>query len=513
MKKLLMASVALAGMSALAGPAFAQARTESATSDAPAATNTRARLAPGETASGSVGEAGDADWFRVSLAADQTYRISLSSAATDTPLGDPFLRVLTARGEEVVTDDDSGGNLNSYVEFVAPARGTYYIEAKAFGDGATGDYTLTLTQGETPGDISTDLTLDAQNGAFRQSTLTPAGDTDWYRMQLGESESVRLSLTSNGEDGSALGDPYLTVRDSSGAEIVSDDDGGEGLNSYIEFTAPTAGTYFVEARGFSEEATGAYALNLTPGEIGGDPGSGEYMQPNGEPRTSRIQPEGDKDSFSIDMIEGRAYRFNLIGVGEDGALSDPYLSLVDAEGGQIAADDDGGTGLNAYLSFVAPSSGTYYAVVSAFADGGTGAYELRVSDSEVPGNAGTDEFLSLQDGEDGRISRIDMPGDKDWFRVDLTGGQIYTFAVNGYGPNPLSDSVVTVLGDDGSELATDDDSGEGENALLGFTPQQTGTFVVQVTGYSQLTGEYDLTVRQGPPPAPEPEPRPAGRRR
>jgi serine protease Do len=56
---------------------------------------------------------------------------------------DPFLRVLDANGNEVATDDDGGGGLNSRINRFFPA-GTYRIEATSFGDGETGSYVLSL---------------------------------------------------------------------------------------------------------------------------------------------------------------------------------------------------------------------------------------------------------------------------------------------------------------------------------------------------------------------------------
>ena len=81
------------------------------------------------------------------------------------------------------------------------------------------------------------------------------------------------------------------------------------------------------------------------------------------------------DWFVIELIEGRPYRFNLEG-GEEGALADPdahALRLRTAH--QVASDDDGGRGLNAYLTFASPTGGTYFAAVSRpMATTGTGRY-------------------------------------------------------------------------------------------------------------------------------------------
>ena len=62
----------------------------------------------------------------------------------------------------------------------------------------------------------------------------------------------------------SIGDPFLALYGSDGVELARDDDGGDGLNAWLEFQAPAAGTYYVEARGFTEDATGRYALNDDP---------------------------------------------------------------------------------------------------------------------------------------------------------------------------------------------------------------------------------------------------------
>jgi hypothetical protein len=62
-----------------------------------------------------------------------------------------------------------------------------------------------------------------------------------------------------------LGDPYLRLLDSSGAELASNDDIVSGANpdSRISFTAPATGTYFVDAAAFADGYAGSYRLTLT----------------------------------------------------------------------------------------------------------------------------------------------------------------------------------------------------------------------------------------------------------
>ena len=457
---------------------------------AAASTSTHASIAVGQTLTGGLEYGGDKDWYRIRLTQGQSYRFMLNGDEGEGGLADPVLRIHDASGAEVATDDDNGEGLNSYLEFTAPTTGVYYVDAGGFVDDATGTYKLSAQAGDIPADNTTDAAL-AADGDSREGTLSPGGDSDWYRVHLDAGQSMRVGL--DGGDGEGmLADPLLVLHGPDGATISQDDDGGDGLNSWLEFIAPSAGDYFLEARGFGEDATGKYTISLTAGEIPGVADGAESLTANGEGRNSTIQPDGDKDWFSIEMIEGRPYRFNVTG-GSDGALADPMLTLFDSEGHQVATDDDGGSGANSYLQFVSPTGGTYYAQVSSFGDTGTGSYHIGVSDTEVPGSTNTDEELAADDGDE-RGSSIDFVGDLDSYRVQLTAGIRYVINVSGDGEHPLTDPFLTVMNSEGTSITTDDDSGTGLDARLTFVPQSTDTFYLQASGLGGSTGGYKISI-------------------
>ena len=451
--------------------------------------NTRGRLNVGQSVDGSVDFAADKDWYRVRLEGGQSYRFTLNSA-DDTGLGDPLVRVHGPDGAELAMDDDGGDGLNSYLEFTAPSTGTYYVEAGAFADGGTGGYTLSARAGEVPGDASTDISLSAE-GDWRQGMLAPAGDRDWYRVDLTEGQSIRVGVEST-QTPDALGDPYLVLYGPDSSEVARDDDGGEGLNAFLEYQATQTGAYYIEARGFTEDAAGAYAVSLLGGEIGSSVDNADYITPNSEGRISTIGAEGDADWFMIEMIEGRPYRFNLMSLDE-GGLADPVLTLYDSNGQQVAYDDDGGTAFNAYMTYMTPAGGTYFASVSSFGNTGTGRYWLGVADTDVPGHMGTDENLDAANGDD-RLSRIDMNGDEDNYRVQLEAGQTYTISVSGEGDSPLADPFLAVLNEGEERIASDDDSGPGLDAQLRFTPETTGGYLLQASGLGGSIGWYQISI-------------------
>ncbi|ANP46270.1 PPC domain-containing protein [Candidatus Viadribacter manganicus] len=467
-------------------------------------TSTGGRIAAGRTIEGSLDFPTDSDWYRIRLTEGESYRFTLD-ASGENPIGDPLIRLRDSRGEELAVDDDGGDGLNSYLEFTAPTTGNYYIETSSFTGDATGTYTLAARAGDVPADANTDASL-SPDGDYREGILAPAGDRDWYRLQLVEGQGVRISMQATGTPDS-ISDPLLVLYGADGAELARDDDGGDGLNAWLEFQAPAAGAYYVEARGFTDDATGRYAINVIGGEVGNTYDTAEALMPNGDPRTSFIGSAGDVDWFAIELIEGRPYRFNLDGL-EDGALADPMLALYDSTGTQVAVDDDGGRGLNSYLSFASPTGGTYFAAVSSFDGQSTGRYSLRAVDTDVPGHAYTDEYLDAAD--DSRASSIEIPGDLDVFRVTLEAGVTYQIDVSGNGANPLADPFVAVIQegagmeeasadaalvrDGGRRVASDDDSGDGLDARLRFRPEVAGDYLIQVSGLSNTTGGYEVKI-------------------
>lgn len=448
------------------------------------------RITPGQSVEGDLSTAGERDRYSARLTAGATYRITLVKSG-ENPLGDPFLNIYAPNAQQpTFADDDSGGDLNSYAEFTPTTTGEYILEARGYSDDATGGYTITLREGDIPADASTDLSLNA-DGDMRIERLHPAADRDWYRLELAEGQIVRLRLDSGGMGDVALADPYINVYDSAGAIIAADDDGGEGLNSYLEFAPPAPGTYFVEVRGFQDGASGGYALTLMPGEIPDNAEGGEFVAANDE-RYSALTTPGDVDWFGINAVEGRTYRINVLG-GEEGMVADPMVTLIGPDGAEIATDDDGGTGFNAFLGFTAPASGIYFAAVSAYAGEGTGQYVLRLQDNEVPGSYDTDETLAGED--DGRAGRIDFPGDKDAFRLIVQPGGSYTVTVEGMGDHALADPYVAILNQEGAEIANNDNIARRNlNASVTFTvPQDNEIAYVVVSGANGELGDYVMT--------------------
>ena len=93
-----------------------------------------------------------------------------------------------------------------------------------------------------------------------------------------------------------------------------------------------------------------------------------------------------------------------------------------------------------------------------------------------------------------------MGRDRDWVAVELVAGTTYRINLEGVDtaagtlPDPRLLGIYT---SDGTYVAgtSDDDGGTGVNSRLFYTPAQTGTYVLLVSGKQNRTGTYRVQVR------------------
>lgn len=256
------------------------------------------------TFSGVVGDgvnaARDVDLFSVVLAAGQTVEATVRAQADGSPL-DSFLRVFDSSGRQLAANDDFGGTHDSRVSFRATAAGIYYVGVSGYGNaayspvtgggaaaGSTGAYALRLGRTAPPLEPNDSLAqasvVTTTNGSASLTGLIGDGtygsaDVDIFRFALAAGQTLTADIAAR-TAGSQL-DSFLRVFDADGRQLALNDDFGGALDSYLEFTAPVAGTYFLGVSGFGNSwyvptragsgqagSTGSYRLDLA---LGGAP--------------------------------------------------------------------------------------------------------------------------------------------------------------------------------------------------------------------------------------------------
>ena len=157
----------------------------------------------------------DAHTYRFQLAEDGQVRIELTSAE-----GDSYLHLMDEDGTRIAHDDDTGGGLDSRIEFSLSA-GVYMVEATAGAGRVRGpaDFTLSIRRATNCepvdlGKLKPGVGLTANSAwnlgdcGARYRDDTPAHT---YRFELPQEGLVRIDLTAP-EDG----DPYLYLLSSDG---------------------------------------------------------------------------------------------------------------------------------------------------------------------------------------------------------------------------------------------------------------------------------------------------------
>ena len=176
---------------------------------------------------------------------------------------------------------------------------------------------------------NTSTTSSITVGGTIQGLLEVPGDHDWYAINLTAGQEVSISLFGSGAN--PVSDTYLNVWNSSGTTLLAhDDDNGGTLNSKIVFTAPTTGTYYLDAGAWdtSSLADGSNQPNPAPSNTI----TGGY--------TLTVQPYTPPPTWSYDQIANQLVNgyWNSQGdaahhwaVSQGGTITVNYSTLTAAE--------------------------------------------------------------------------------------------------------------------------------------------------------------------------------------
>lgn len=352
------------------------------------ATNTTGVLVvDGAGTVGTIETVDDADLFKVTLQAGTQYTFSLNSRTNG--LTDPYLQLCSSTVELITANDDGGGGKNSLITFRATTSGTYYLGTMDYRTGK-GSYTLTARTVKNINDdfgntMSTSGVLEV--GGQTTGNIEIATDEDWFKVSVQAGSSYTIELLGAGGGGgtlpSGLGhQPYLSLYDINGRYLTAVYIGGTGGDPKLTFTAAATGTYFVSASDLYVTGTGTYTLKASSLGSNTDDYTASTLTRGtvsmGGSTKGSLELEGDQDWFALTLTAGQQYVINL-DAAITGGLSDPYLTLYNANGVLLTSDDDNGPGLGSLITYRADTSGTYYLAASSGTFGAkTGGYTVSV---------------------------------------------------------------------------------------------------------------------------------------
>ena len=421
-------------------------------------------------------------------------------------------------GEAIAMDDDGlGEGTNSRLRFTASETGTYVIRARTLGGLEGGDYAIALTDRgpapRAPRPTAIRLGQDIDGAIGDASPVEEDGqygeyvyDAYSFRARQGE----RLAITLESDDF----DPIVRVgrmgRGGGFEELAQNDDGPNGLNSYLIFTAPSNGEYVIRASPLDGTAEGDYELGLAeappplvarPIAIG-DTVEGSLQESDG---ANQYGQRADAYAFT-----GTAGQRIVVTMSSD--AFDTYLELfsenADEAGGRYAldSDDDGaGEGTNSRLTYTLTADGQYVIEARAFSgeDEG-GAYTLTFEEAPpLP----TPTALTFGQTVQGEIVDEDPRDDEN------RGFDAYSFTGTAGNRVQLTmrsgdfDTYLQIGSPEGDfyALASDDDGlGEGTDSRLNYILPNGGEFIVRASPlYADADGLYSLELTdRGPQPLP-----------
>ena len=473
-------------------------------------------LAPSPTASrGTYSDRTVVSWSAVAGAS--YYKVARATSSTGTKTE------LTGWISSTSYTDTSGSAGTGYYYFVKAAQSSSGSNASEWSTAVYGYRASTQTYPDSwdPGDNSmsgaTRLTLATSTQTHGTHGLNANDAYDYFRVDL--AAGVRCVFESTGNY-----DIYAELFNSSGTQIAYNDDGGDSNNFKLDYTATSAGTYYLRVCTYSTHigstpsGTHTYSLrytgyNLYPDQW--DPADdsasgGTTLTPGTSISTTPTHGLNGSDAYDfyrVSMTAGETYVF------ESTSSYDMYSELFNSTSAnassRVAYNDDGGEGTNFKLVYTPTASGTYYLRVCTYTthagvqDTRSVTYAVKhyklpdrwdPADDTASGATELTPSTTTQTTPTHGLGEMDL---YDFYRIEMRAGVTYTFESNSsydmygelYNSTSTNSSYRVAYDDDGRSV--------GNNFLLTYTPTQDGTYYLRVRRFRVgSSATYTLSYRR-----------------
>ena len=215
------------------------------------------------------------------------------------------------------------------------------------------------------------------------------GDGDWFAVELVAGRTYVIDLRGSPTDDGTLSDPYLRgVYDADGNLIprTTNDDGGEGYNSRLTFTATESGTHYIAAGAAGVYfGRGTYEVEVTdtsPPIVAPDPDSEE--PPDTQEQVQQQPPAFGSQFYGFELPEDTDGSANRISLGT--------VSATDPDGGSVTYSIEGGNAAGLF-EIDAASGELFYTGGGEDYETGSTSFELTVRASD--GDQTTDTTVAV----------------------------------------------------------------------------------------------------------------------
>ena len=309
-----------------------------------------------------------------------------------------------------------------------------------------------------------------------QGVHHPGGDVKKYSagpvLGVTDSQDLRAAIevtwdegvTEGGSSGSGLFRDGLLIGTLSHGDACDAEDYRDYYGSFAEFF-PRICTY------------------LNGGEGCGDghqdiPEHAAVLDVNGETGNNAIEA-ALSDAGDVDYWRIAVPSFGLL-VVETSGTTDTVGLLEDDAGAALAADDDGGEGVNFRIARFVPA-GTYYIRVGAAGEAG-GDYTVRATHTPIADAPLAELALNAR-----REDAVTAAGETDQWRLEIPERGFVLLHTSGG-----LDTVGTLRDAAGNLLASHDDISATFRQFRITALLAAGTYFLEVRGYGEATGAYDL---------------------
>ncbi|WP_323796631.1 S8/S53 family peptidase [Nisaea sp.] len=222
----------------------------------------------------------------------------------------------------------------------------------------------------------------------------------------------------------------------------------------------------------------------------------------GAARTHYIQAgvyEGRTVEFDgLEYVASHADLIGALGTNRAAAAAH-YLDAGRAEGRTTTFDADNYMRANPDLATAFGGNddlATRHYIANGFNEGrATTLTQQPVSEGATDLPRSTNTYGSVGVGQS-VTGEIGQKGDRDWFRTELNTGEAVAIRIRGSstGGGTLEDPYLQVRGAETGIRVADNDSGEGKDSYLVYTPTASDSHYIEVSGLFSGTGTYTIEV-------------------
>ena len=364
-------------------------------------------------------------------------------------------------------------------------------------------------------------------GSVRTVSITPAGDEDWFEIDLDATKSYSIQLTDHSRHDGQVYPRLMGIRDSEGNLILGTTEGTgwfyEGGTTHHILDPMETGKYYIVVGLHQPDnwsfwglaITGDYQIEVVEVEtddVAGDLSTTATLTV-GQTRSLVAELPGDRDWFRVGLLRDHTYRVEAL--GSPGSKFPSLYGVRDSEGVRLPDTIEHSIIYSnqpvAWIRqfFTVPEDGDYYIDLGAYPET-TGEFWLTLYDDtedDFPDDITTTGTAPI----DGSVTgNIEIPGDRDWFRTTMDTGMEYRIDVNTKRTWPHLAVVPNLHGIydvDGNLI----DGTSGGGSRLYFQPPNNGTYYISArsythtwqSAYDRSTGEYVLAVSAVPVDLPD----------